>query len=143
MSNLAQLLKCPPQPPWDCQELGVVAMGVVKMHRQAKIKCMQNCQGQKKLLGLSFPWLSHPKPQNQSSVSALIPNHGGDTTSKKKASCQLRLAQKKCSALRAIAIDSPFSSPTQTRALSLIPNHHYHLSLLRGYKVKMKSLNSP
>lgn len=42
------------------------------------------------------------------------------TTASKKASCQLRLAQKWL-ALRAVAIDSPFSSPTQTRALSLTP----------------------
>lgn len=71
----------------------------------------------------------------------LTPSHGGDHSQKEKG--QQRLVKNKWSAQRAIAVDSPFSSSTQTRALPLTPSHHYHLSLLKGYQVKMKNLNAP
>lgn len=66
-------------------------------------------------LSLAFP------SKGAKSEFCLCSNTEVTTASKKKASCHLRLAQKTWSALSTIAIDRPFSGPSQTRPLSFVP----------------------
>lgn len=79
---------------------------------------------------------------SNTSVSALTLHHWGDHSQQGKGQLPAKAYAKEVVSPESYCYWQPIFQSHRNQS-SLTPNHRYHLSLLKGYKIKMKNLKAP